>query len=95
LDLLTTYLKERHLTLQGQESGFIARRRHVEALKQAEQVLRLGMNQMNKLSSADLIAEDLKEAHNHLAKITGQFTTEALLDGIFFKFLYREVICND
>ncbi len=68
------------------ESSFIARRRHVEALKQCRQHLSNALNVLRETSSGELVAEDLRYAQRHLNEITGQFTTEDLLGRIFSSF---------
>ncbi len=69
------------------EGGFIARARHVHALQRAAAHLA----QARALAAdgdrtLELLAEELRLAHDALGEITGAFTTDDLLEGIFRRF---------
>ena len=65
----------------------IARSRHVHALQRAAQHLDLAMAQAARADAAlDLLAEELRLAHNALGEITGSFTPDDLLGQIFGRF---------
>ena len=65
------------------ESVFLARERHVRALRLAhEHLVRADEEQ----SRWELFAEELRLAHNALASITGEFTSDDLLGEIFSRF---------
>ncbi len=85
MELLTDYLKRSVGYDNKGEEVFIARRRHIEALKQAEQSL---LNARTQLShhSGELVAEDLRLAQNALSEITGEFSSDDLLGKIFSSF---------
>lgn len=68
------------------EGGFIARRRHLEALIRASTFLETAARQLETHQAAELAAEDLREAHQSLEAITGQFTSDDLLGEIFTSF---------
>ncbi len=68
---------------QNAEGVFMARARHLEALKNVEQHLIDAGAQIN---SAELVAEELRLAQEFLATITGEFTPDDLLGEIFSKF---------
>ncbi|TXR54721.1 tRNA uridine-5-carboxymethylaminomethyl(34) synthesis GTPase MnmE [Reinekea thalattae] len=68
------------------ESGFIARKRHLDALSQAEAALQNGLQQLQGYSAGELLAEDLKFAQNALNEITGEFSSDDLLGRIFSSF---------
>ncbi|WP_096670891.1 tRNA uridine-5-carboxymethylaminomethyl(34) synthesis GTPase MnmE [Polaromonas sp. AET17H-212] len=69
------------------EGVFMARERHVRALRQVEAQLARADAQLHARAPAlDLLAEDLRQAQNALSNITGQFTSEDLLGEIFSKF---------
>ena len=69
------------------EGVFMARERHVRALRQVEAQLARAAAQLHAPAPAlDLLAEDLRQAQNALSNITGQFTPEDLLGEIFSKF---------
>ncbi|MEM7564139.1 MAG: tRNA modification GTPase [Pseudomonadota bacterium] len=65
---------------------FMARRRHVEALRNTGQCLIQAMESFETSRSGELMAEDLRQAQQHLNEITGEFTHEDLLGQIFSKF---------
>ncbi|MCF3998239.1 tRNA uridine-5-carboxymethylaminomethyl(34) synthesis GTPase MnmE, partial [Pseudomonas aeruginosa] len=71
---------------QTAESGFSARRRHLEALRQAGQALEHGHSQLIHNGAGELLAEDLRQAQQHLGEITGAFTPDDLLGRIFSSF---------
>ena len=71
---------------QPEEGIFLARRRHLDALEKANQYLFNGQNQLNNHRSGELLAEDLRLAHQELCKITGEFTSDDLLGEIFSSF---------
>lgn len=65
----------------------IARSRHVHALQRAEQYLGFAMAHATQADAAlDLLAEELRLAHNALGEITGSFTPDDLLGQIFSRF---------
>ncbi|WP_341916057.1 tRNA uridine-5-carboxymethylaminomethyl(34) synthesis GTPase MnmE [Polaromonas sp. YR568] len=69
------------------EGVFMARERHVRALRQVETQLARAAAQLHAPAPAlDLLAEDLRQAQNALGDITGQFTPDDLLGEIFSKF---------
>lgn len=65
------------------EGGFIARRRHLEALQQAANALERARQQ---LQAGELLAEELLSVQNALAEITGEFSADELLGRIFSSF---------
>jgi tRNA modification GTPase len=69
------------------EGVYIARERHVQALRQVSTHLDLADSQLKAKSQAlDLLAEELRLAQNDLSAITGEFTSDDLLGVIFSKF---------
>lgn len=71
---------------QSGEGRFMARRRHLEALKQARLHLQEGMDAFALHGASELLAEDLRHAHEALCQITGRFTADDLLGEIFSSF---------
>lgn len=69
----------------SEEGAFTARRRHVVALEVVEAALNNAILRQQE-GSAELVAEELKRAHQSLCEITGQFTSEDLLGRIFADF---------
>ena len=80
-------LREELLSIAGwQQSGedvFIARERHLVALRVAADHVAAARNQAGAL---DLFAEELRMAHDALGEITGEFTPDDLLGVIFSRF---------
>jgi tRNA modification GTPase len=69
------------------EGVFIARARHVQALQRCAQHLALAQAHLTEPAPAlDLLAEELRLAHQALGEITGAFTADDLLGEIFSKF---------
>ena len=69
------------------EGVFIARTRHVQALRETRAHLESALAQAARADAAlDLLAEDLRLAHDALGEITGAFTSDDLLGEIFSRF---------
>ena len=84
-------LRARLLVLAGWQSQpeglFIARTRHVEALRETALHLALAESQAARSDAAlDLLAEELRLAHDALGQITGAFGSDELLGEIFSRF---------
>jgi len=65
------------------EGGFMARRRHLDALSRAQARLQAAQALCGQL---DLQAEELRLAQEALSEITGEFTPDDLLGEIFSRF---------
>lgn len=65
------------------ESVFLARERHVRALRDCEQHLARAVSLTDRW---ELFAEELRLAHDRLGSITGSFTSDDLLGEIFSRF---------
>jgi tRNA modification GTPase len=68
------------------EGGFLARRRHIEALEKAQYAIQAGEDQLLGAMAGELLAEDLRMAQQALGEITGEFTADDLLGSIFGSF---------
>jgi tRNA modification GTPase len=69
------------------EGLFIARTRHVQALRRAQAHVQGAQHQAAQRAAAlELLAEELRLAHRALGEITGQFSSEDLLGEIFAGF---------
>ncbi|HPM66507.1 MAG TPA: tRNA uridine-5-carboxymethylaminomethyl(34) synthesis GTPase MnmE [Piscinibacter sp.] len=84
-------LRERLLQLAGwhaqPEGVFIARARHVQALRRTREHLERAQALAAQRDGAlDLLAEELRLAHDALGEITGAFTADDLLGEIFGRF---------
>ena len=84
-------LRQRLLDIAGWQSGaqgvYIARERHVQALKQVQQHLaQAAIHLSHQAQALDLLAEELRLAQNAVNEITGEFTSDDLLGVIFSSF---------
>ncbi|HEX7386767.1 MAG TPA: tRNA uridine-5-carboxymethylaminomethyl(34) synthesis GTPase MnmE [Castellaniella sp.] len=71
----------------GAESPWLARERHIQALEEAGEHLRVAAGYAAQGDQIlDLFAEELRLAHESLCRITGQFTSDDLLGEIFSSF---------
>lgn len=86
IDLLREHLKQCMGYEQTAESSFSARRRHLDALRLAEQYLQHGHAQLTQAGAGELLAEDLRLAQQALGEITGAFSSDDLLGRIFSSF---------
>lgn len=71
---------------QPNETAFTARARHIHALKQTGEVLVSAQQILNDRMGIELLAEELRQAHDYLGKITGHVTPDQLLGEIFSNF---------
>ncbi len=86
VDLLREHLKQ-SMGYHGEAEGeFIARRRHLDAIKRALTFIQSGKFALESTLSGELLAEDLRQAQNALGEITGEFTADDLLGEIFSSF---------
>ncbi|MDF1756741.1 MAG: tRNA uridine-5-carboxymethylaminomethyl(34) synthesis GTPase MnmE [Legionellaceae bacterium] len=85
IDLLVKKIKS-IVGYQPAEGQFLARRRHIQALDEASELLLLGQTELLEHRASELLAEDLRLAHQVLGKITGEFTSDDLLGVIFSSF---------
>jgi len=85
LDALRDYIKQAagYHALGG---TFTARARHIEALKSADTCIQQGLVQLSQHQASELLAEDIRQAQQALATITGEFTNDDLLGEIFSSF---------
>jgi tRNA modification GTPase len=86
MDLLITTIKKIAGFQSEESNGFIARRRHVDAIERAYQFLLHGQMQLTQHRAGELLAEDLRQAQQALSEITGEFTSDDLLGKIFSSF---------
>ena len=84
-------LREQLLCVVGWQASpegvFMARERHVTALRRVAMQLLAAQDQFfSAVPALDLLAEDLRQAQLHLGSITGAFSADDLLGEIFSKF---------
>jgi tRNA modification GTPase len=86
LDLLRTHLKD-CMGMQNVGTGtFSARRRHLDAIARARAHVEHGQTVLATRRAGELLAEELRQAQQALAEITGEFTSDDLLGRIFTEF---------
>lgn len=86
IKLLRDHLKQAMGFTSGVEGGFLARRRHLQALEKAAEHLVNGKHQLVTFHAGELLAEELRLAQEALSEITGAFTSDDLLGRIFSSF---------
>jgi tRNA modification GTPase len=85
------YLKERlYQTVVGNQvsmdSAIISNLRHYDALQKAQESLEAVIQGLGNVVTTDFIAMDIRHALAYLGEITGEISTEDLLDNIFSRF---------
>ncbi|EKY1944927.1 tRNA uridine-5-carboxymethylaminomethyl(34) synthesis GTPase MnmE [Cronobacter turicensis] len=86
VDVLRNHLKQSMGFDTSMEGGFLARRRHLQALEDAANHLQQGKAQLLGAWAGELLAEELRLAQQALSEITGEFTSDDLLGRIFSSF---------
>jgi len=86
LEALKTHLLA-NMGFQGAENTeFLARRRHLDAIDRALAALEKGREALEHQQAGELLAEDLRRAQQALSEITGAFSADDLLGEIFSSF---------
>lgn len=86
LNDLRQHLKECMGFQPAGEGAFMARRRHLDAIRRAQACLVQGKARLQESRAGELLAEELRLAQEALSEITGEFTPEDLLGKIFSSF---------
>ena len=86
MDLLKQHLKRSVGFNEATDNVFIARRRHIEAIRNGYEYVVSALNQLQISQAGELVAEDLRQAQMSLAEITGTVTSDDLLGKIFSSF---------
>ncbi|MBS8239988.1 tRNA uridine-5-carboxymethylaminomethyl(34) synthesis GTPase MnmE [Marinobacter lipolyticus] len=86
LETLRDHLKQCMGFAATTEGGFLARRRHLDALERARAAMLQGQGQLDGFGAGELLAEDLRAAQDALGEITGVMTPDDLLGKIFSSF---------
>ena len=86
LQVLREHLKDCVGYEASGEGQFMARRRHLQALENAQQYLENGQQQLQNHAAGELLAEDLRQAQQALSEITGEVSADELLGKIFSSF---------
>jgi tRNA modification GTPase len=86
MDLLRAHLKSSAGYRDVESGALSARRRHIDALSRAADLVRSAADTLATTQAFELFAEDLRLAQRALGEITGEFTSEDLLGEIFGSF---------
>lgn len=86
LDVLRQRLKTFVQKTKTSDDVIVTNARHLESLNQTDAALNRVIEGINNQMSNDLVAQDIRQALFHLGEITGEVTTDDLLDNIFSKF---------
>ena len=70
----------------NEESVIVANARHIGALQNTDQALEKVLTGFNQQVTSDFIAMDMRQAIYHLGEITGEISTDDLLEHIFKNF---------
>jgi len=84
--LLRDHLKTSAGYLEADSGALSARRRHLDALRRARELVGSAADTLRQSHAIELFAEDLRLAQRNLSEITGDFTSEDLLGEIFGSF---------
>jgi tRNA modification GTPase len=86
LDLVRSHLKAVAGYREADSGALSARRRHLDALSRADDLVKTAAVTLRETQAFELFAEDLRLAQQALGEITGEFTSEDLLGQIFGSF---------
>lgn len=86
LDALKQALKNKMGYDQPLDDTVTARSRHLDAITRSLSALRTGEKQLTQAIAGELLAEELKQAHDALGEVVGNTSPDALLGEIFSSF---------
>ncbi|ATW01897.1 tRNA uridine-5-carboxymethylaminomethyl(34) synthesis GTPase MnmE [Candidatus Legionella polyplacis] len=87
IDLIRDFIKELFFkNIQLIDEKILIKKRHKNALDKAYSFLLFSKKKIISCQLDELLAEDLKLAHKYLGEITGEFTSDDLLEEIFSNF---------
>jgi tRNA modification GTPase len=87
VEMLEAAMREHSGVDSATEDAFLARERHLAALRRAALHLGGAADQLSSIAPPlELFAEELREAQNALSEITGEFSADDLLGEIFSRF---------
>lgn len=88
VDNLKKLMKQRALENKEYDSSslLVTSSRHRDALKKAQENVRSALRALDRGMSGDFLSIDLRSALKNLGTITGEITTEDILDSIFSRF---------
>ena len=85
-ELKSEILRKVNLHAINTEDVLVSNIRHLEALQKTEESLHRVLQNIDQPITSDFLASDIKQALYYLGEITGQVTTDDLLETIFSKF---------
>ena len=86
VDRLLDHIASQFTDTDSAESSITARERHLRSIRDAYAAFCKAEKGIVENEALDLVAEELLQAQNSLAEVTGEFTTEDLLGEIFKSF---------
>ncbi|WP_138431179.1 tRNA uridine-5-carboxymethylaminomethyl(34) synthesis GTPase MnmE [Fodinibius saliphilus] len=88
IDKLKKLMKRRALENKHYDSSslLVTSSRHRDALEKAQQDVQSALQALDRGMTGDFLSIDLRSALKHLGTITGEITTEDILDSIFSRF---------
>lgn len=86
LEELQAHLKQCMGFQPAGEGGFIARRRHLDAIARARDCVAEGRVRLIEQRAAELLADELHRAQRALGEVTGEYSSDDLLAQIFSRF---------
>ena len=85
-ELKSEILRKVNLHAINTDDVLVSNIRHLEALQKTEESLKRVLQNIDQPITSDFLASDIKQALYYLGEITGQVTTDDLLETIFSKF---------
>jgi tRNA modification GTPase len=85
MEALTALIKAR-IGYAGEGTTYTARQRHVEALLNGAEAVKAAQRMLTAAVPAELVAEELRNAHLALGSIVGTVSADELLGQIFASF---------
>ncbi len=85
-ELKEELLRQVNLANISTDEVMVTNIRHVEALQKTQEALEKVLYGLDNPVTSDFLAMDIRQALHHLGEITGQVSTDDLLDNIFSKF---------
>lgn len=89
MDALCAAIKDKAGVLEAGEDALVVRRRHCDAIARARRLLSEALSKLAQTGAGDrldVVAQDLRDAHQALSGMTGEYTTEEMLGDIFARF---------
>jgi tRNA modification GTPase len=71
---------------QTDSGAWSARRRHLDALARAQSLFEVAEGRLAERASFELVAEELRQAHQALGEVTGETSSDAVLGAVFATF---------